>query len=50
MIRLNNVSLTLEGKIILDNVSLTVEKGEIAVVLGPSGAGKSSILKMILGL
>lgn len=50
MIRLTNVSLALEGKKILYNVSLNIEKGEIAVVLGPSGAGKSSILKMILGL
>lgn len=50
MIRLENVSLNLDGKQILDNVSLQINKGDIGVVLGPSGAGKSSILKMILGL
>lgn len=50
MIRLENVSLNLDGKQILDNVSLQIKKGDIGVVLGPSGAGKSSILKMILGL
>lgn len=50
MIKLKNVSLNKDGKQILDNVSLSIDKGEIAVVLGPSGAGKSSILKMILGL
>ncbi|OGU34581.1 MAG: hypothetical protein A2068_05520 [Ignavibacteria bacterium GWB2_35_6b] len=50
MIRLENVSLNLDGKQILDNVSLQINKGDIGVVIGPSGAGKSSILKMILGL
>lgn len=50
MIELQNVSLNLDGKQILDNVSLKIKKGDIGVVLGPSGAGKSSILKMILGL
>ena len=50
MIRLENVSLNLDGKQILDNVTLNIKLGDIGVVLGPSGAGKSSILKMILGL
>ena len=50
MIRLENVSLNLDGKQILDNVTLQITRGDIGVVLGPSGAGKSSILKMILGL
>ncbi len=31
----------------VDNVSLTVEKGEICVFLGPSGCGKTTTLKMI---
>lgn len=50
MIRLENVSLSFGDKIILDNTSLTIKKGEIAIILGPSGAGKSSILKIMLGL
>ncbi len=33
-----------------DNVSLRVEKGEIAVLLGPNGAGKSTLIKCITGL
>jgi sn-glycerol 3-phosphate transport system ATP-binding protein len=32
------------------DVSFTVEKGELAVLLGPSGCGKSTILRMIAGL
>ena len=50
MIRLENVSLTIGEKVILDNTSLSIKKGEIAIILGPSGAGKSSILKIMLGL
>ena len=50
MIRLENVSLSFGDKVILDNTSLSIKKGEIAIILGPSGAGKSSILKIMVGL
>lgn len=49
MIRLKNVSKSFDhGKTsIVKDVSFTLEKGEILVILGSSGAGKSTILKMI---
>lgn len=50
MIQLKNIFLSLNGKMILDDVSLNIERGETHVILGPSGAGKSTILKVILGL
>ncbi|MDR3625919.1 MAG: ATP-binding cassette domain-containing protein [Ignavibacteriaceae bacterium] len=50
MIELENISLALTGRTILDDVSLFIEKGTTSVILGPSGAGKSTILKVILGL
>ena len=50
MIELSHVNLEFAGKTILSDISLSIKKGEIAIILGPSGAGKSSILKIILGL
>jgi ABC-type polar amino acid transport system ATPase subunit len=35
---------------VLDEVSLTVERGEVAVIIGPSGGGKSTLLRCINGL
>jgi len=35
---------------VLDGVSLSVQKGEVAVVIGPSGCGKSTLLRCLNGL
>lgn len=37
-------------KTVLDNVSLNVDKGEIALLLGPSGVGKSTLLRILNNL
>ncbi len=34
---------------VLENINLSVEKGEFVVVIGPNGAGKSTLLKTIFG-
>jgi NitT/TauT family transport system ATP-binding protein len=38
-----------DGKVVLDNIDLSITKGELMTVVGPSGCGKSTLLKMILG-
>jgi NitT/TauT family transport system ATP-binding protein len=38
------------GAPVLENITLTVDKGEFVSILGPSGCGKSTLLRMIAGL
>lgn len=47
---LENVSLTLRGIPVLENVTLRIETGDYLALLGPNGGGKSTLLKVILGL
>ncbi len=45
----NNINLKYEDKIILDDFSLAVHKGEKILITGKSGKGKSTILRLLLG-
>lgn len=50
ILELKNVSKTMGKKKAVDNVSFTVNSGEIFGFLGPNGAGKTTTIKMITGL
>ncbi|NIV71937.1 ATP-binding cassette domain-containing protein [Candidatus Saccharibacteria bacterium] len=50
MIHLDKVSLNLNGKCVLEDISFSISPGESILLAGNSGAGKSTILKLILGL
>src|SRR6187397_1965124 len=49
-IEFRNVVLAFDDRIILNNLSLKVMKGETKIILGGSGGGKSTIIKLVLGL
>lgn len=50
MIKIESLFKSFDGHEVLKGVSLTIEKGEILVLIGMSGYGKSVILKHIAGL
>ena len=50
LLSIEGLSKTIKKKKILNNISLTVNSGEIVGFLGPNGAGKTTTIKLILGL
>lgn len=50
MIEIKNVSKKYGKFLANDDISLTVNAGELTVLLGPNGAGKSTLIKSICGL
>lgn len=50
LLEIKNLTKSFGENLILKNVNLQVEKGEVIVILGPSGCGKSTLLRCINGL
>lgn len=46
----NNLMLSLNGQVILENISLQVKKGEYTAMIGPNGGGKTTLVRILLGL
>jgi len=49
MLEVKNLSVSVQGKQILDNLTLTVNDGEVAAIMGPNGTGKSTLSYIIAG-
>jgi len=47
MLQVKNISLTYNDLPVIKDISFSIDKNEIVVIIGPSGCGKSSLLKMI---
>jgi len=50
LIRADKLILRRGGRMIVDNVGITISAGEIVTLVGPNGAGKTSLVRLLLGL
>lgn len=50
MIELRNISKSFDGKTVLEDVSLVIEKGKCTALTGASGKGKTTLMRIIAGL
>ncbi len=49
-ITLENVSFEINGKKIIDDISLTIQPGEFVGLIGPSGSGKTTLMMLMNGM
>ena len=50
LLEIKNLKKSFNDEVVLKDISLNVEKGEVLCIIGPSGAGKSTLLRCITGL
>jgi len=49
MLTLEDITVSFDGFTVLDNLSLSVEEGELRFLIGPNGAGKTTLFNIITG-
>lgn len=49
IIDVRNINKSYKDKIVLDNINLSIRKGQFVTILGPSGCGKTTLLRLIAG-
>ncbi|NDB56810.1 metal ABC transporter ATP-binding protein, partial [archaeon] len=50
LVKLENAGFKIKDKILVEGISLSVEKGKIVTLIGPNGSGKSTTAKIALGI
>ena len=49
-LEVRNLTRRFDGRVVVDDVSLSIQPGQVTCLLGPSGCGKSTTLRMIAGV
>jgi branched-chain amino acid transport system ATP-binding protein len=50
LLRLENITKRFGGLVAVDNVSISIQEGELMAVVGPNGAGKTTLFNVICGV
>lgn len=50
IVDIKDVSKSFSKNKVLNNISLTLDKGEVLGLIGPSGSGKTTLVKVIIGM
>lgn len=50
ILKISNLTVKIDNKLILDDVSFEVPRGKIITIIGPNGSGKTTIVRSILNL
>ena len=49
LLEVKNLKVSVDGTVILNGLNLSVDRGEVHVLMGPNGAGKSTLVNTIMG-
>ena len=49
MLKISNLSVSVEEKLIIDNLDLEIQEGKKVAIMGPNGSGKSTLSNVISG-
>ena len=49
MLNIKNLSVSVEGQKILNNINIDIDEGEIVALFGPNGSGKTTLLMALMG-
>ena len=50
ILTVENLTLTLDGETIIENLSFQVESGEYLTIIGPNGSGKTTLFRALIGI